>query len=464
MRPAAWLLALALAQGAAADEPPANLRLGLEMFRAGVAAPGFDARSCASFLGAIYDKLWRAPPEYFDLAAAKREAPAIVREVFLAKLDLRAALARMEAAGPVPDDCIVQVRNTMRAALFLGEYVAENLIRPAPEARAFAGGEPALELNPAFGPTLELRSGDVLMSRGDAFVSGAIARLGDTDGNFSHVALLYVDPATRKPWTIEAHIEVGAVVAPLEKYLADGKSRAVVFRYPDAALAAEAARVMFERVKRASDTGHNIPYDFAMQMDGADAERELFCSEIVSAGYDLASGGTVKLPRYRTSFRMENGAFLKAIGITEPASFAPSDLEVDTRFALVAEWRNLGKTERSRMTDAIITRIYEAMDEQGYELVNTTGDAMKRDLAYTARHLPLFGGLLKERFPRNMPVATLGLMLALDRTAQAMLAALEAENAAQVRRTGLAMTGAQMRAALRALPPGLTRDTFRPPG
>ena len=451
--------------GAAATIPlPRDLGEGIRMFRAGIASPEFNAATCASFLNAIYDNLWRASPGHFDLAAARSDAGALVRAIFDAKLDLRRQLARLESTGSVPRDCVTAMRNTMRASLFMSEYLAEQFIPAARAARVFAGGEPSLLLNPQFGPALAPQSGDVLLSRGDAFVSGAIARLGDVDGNFSHVALVYVEPRTQEIVTIEAHIEIGAVVAPLEKYLTDGKSRAAVFRHPDAKLAAEAARLMFERVRQASAGGSNIPYDFGMVMDGPQADAELFCSEVASVGYALASRGGLQLPRYRTVLRMKNDEFLKAIGIAAEASFAPSDLEVETRFALVAEWRNLAKTQRSRMTDAVLTHLYWAMDERGYRLRNTTGDALKRDLAYTTRQLPLVGALLEERFPRNMPRRTLGMMLALDRTAEAMLARLEQANAEQVRRTGMAMTGAQMQAFLRALPDAVFSDSFRPAG
>ncbi|HEX5093378.1 MAG TPA: hypothetical protein VFV84_11900, partial [Burkholderiales bacterium] len=103
-------------------------------------------------------------------------------------------------------------------------------------------------------------------------------------------------------------------------------------------------------------------------------------------------------------------------------------------------------------------------DEKGYALRNTAGDALKRDAVYGARHLPLFGNLLDGRLPANMPRSTLGVMLALDRTAEAMLRPLEAANAGQAARTGYPMTGAEMRDFLRALPPAVYRDTFRPPG
>jgi len=445
------------APGAAESmELPRSLPSAIRMFRAGIQSPAFNAATCASFLGEIYTNLWRASPAYFDLAEVKRDAGGIVREIFAARLALRRQLARLEAAGPVPPVCVDAIRDTLRVSLFLSEYVAEHFIPVPPVDRAFSGAEPALLVNPDFGPGLALESGDVLVSRGDAFVSGAIARLGDTDGNFSHVALVYRDPGTRELFTIEAHIEIGAVVAPVEKYLTDGKSRAVVFRQQDPALAAEAARVMVERVKQASAGGRNLPYDFAMVTDGKDragrpAEAALYCSEVASLGYAIASNARFRIPSYRTSLRTINGAFLKAIGVEASEYFAPSDMETDTRFEIVAEWRNLAKTRRSRMTDAVITQIYAAMDELGYVLRNPAGDALKRDLAYLARRLPLFSALLEERFPRYMPRATLGTMIALDRTAEAMLTRLEQANAGKLARTGLAMTGAEMQAFLREL-------------
>jgi hypothetical protein len=113
------------------------------------------------------------------------------------------------------------------------------------------------------------------------------------------------------------------------------------------------------------------------------------------------------------------------------------------------------------MTDAVITHIYAMMEEQGYALRNPLGTAIKRDLVYTARRLPLFSALLEDRLPRNMPRQTLGMMLALDQTAEVMLEALERENAARVARSGMAMTGAQMRAFLETLPPAAFAGTFR---
>ena len=189
---------------------PRDLLTGIRMFREAIKTTTFNADTCASFLGEVYAKLFRASPSYFDLPEMKKHAEIIVGEIFGTKIDLRRQLARMESTGPVPVSCVNAMRDTMRASLFMSEYVAEHFIPSAPQDRVFSGTAPSLLVNPDFGARLALESGDVLMSRGDAFVSGAIARLGDTDGNFSHVALVYVEPRTREIHTVEAHIEIGA--------------------------------------------------------------------------------------------------------------------------------------------------------------------------------------------------------------------------------------------------------------
>src|SRR5258705_10602793 len=164
----------------------------------------------------------------------------------------------------------------------------------------------------------------------------------------------------------------------------------------------------------------------------------------------------------------------ESVSMSEGAkeSFAPSDMETDSRFEIVAEWRNLRKTQRSRMPDAVITQIYAAMNEKGYALRTSAGVAVKLDIAYAGRRLPLFSSLLKERFPANMPRSTIGTMFALNKTAEAMLGELEKANTENASRNGYAMTSAEMQTFLRALIDrdreaylrhrALFHDSFRP--
>ena len=427
---------------------PSDLLNGIQMFKTGIKSAEFNRETCAPFLKNIYTNLLRTPPEYFDQKKLKEDANAIVQELFTTKLELRKRLRDLEGAGPVSDACISALRDIFRASLFMTEYITEQFIPGLGHDVAFEGSGPELLLNPEFGPKLELRSGDVLLSRGNAFVSGAIARIGDDDGNFSHAATVYVDPSTKKTYVVEAHIEVGSTITPLEKYLTDGKLRAVVFRQKDPVLAEKASKTIFDRVKKASASGKNVPYDFGMVLEsrekGKRGDEELFCSEIVYSAYKTASDGKLLLPKYPTGLHPKNNKFLKDIGVLASETFAPSDMELETRFEEVAEWRNFKKTQRARMIDSVLTKTYEFMNEKNYALKNTPEDMLKRDMAYAMRHLPLFSNLVKDKFPQNMTRRALGTMLALDKVAAPMLERLKQASDEQKIKTGYPFTAAQM--------------------
>ncbi|MDH5425162.1 MAG: YiiX/YebB-like N1pC/P60 family cysteine hydrolase, partial [Gammaproteobacteria bacterium] len=77
---------------------------------------------------------------------------------------------------------------------------------------------------------VRLRSGDILVSRGGAATSALIARGNNYPGNFSHIALVYIESDTQTPYIIEAHIEQGVVVSTAEQYLKDKKLRIMLLR------------------------------------------------------------------------------------------------------------------------------------------------------------------------------------------------------------------------------------------
>jgi len=77
---------------------------------------------------------------------------------------------------------------------------------------------------------INVHSGDLLVSRGGAVASALISRGNDYPGNFSHVALIYVDEKTKIPYLVESHIERGVAVSSVEQYVADQKLRFMVLR------------------------------------------------------------------------------------------------------------------------------------------------------------------------------------------------------------------------------------------
>jgi hypothetical protein len=217
-----------------------------------------------------------------------------------------------------------------------------------------------------------IHSGDLLVSRGGYPTSALIARGNDYPGNFSHVALVHVDPTTRAASAIEAHIESGVVVSPVQDYLDDKKLRIMVLRVradlpalrADPMLPHRAAAAMLERASQ----GH-IPYDF--EMDYQDPSK-LFCSEVASAAY-LGQGVTL-WTGLSTISRPGLRRWLRDFGVRHFETEEPSDLEYDPQLVVVAEWRDAAMLMQDRIDNATIDAMLdgadrgEALDYDWYDL------------------------------------------------------------------------------------------------
>ena len=205
-----------------------------------------------------------------------------------------------------------------------------------------------------------VHSGDILVSRGGAPTSALIARGNDYPGNFSHAALLYVDPTTGAASVVEALIERGVVVSTMDHYLADTKLRIMVLRLradlppvaADPHLPHEAASWAFTRAKR-----RHIPYDFAM--DAAHHEA-MFCSEVVSAAYERFG---VKL-WMDVSHLSSPGlrSWLAAFGVRHFETEEPSDLEYDPQLRVVAEWRDPETLYKDHLDNAVTEVMLEGAE------------------------------------------------------------------------------------------------------
>ena len=210
-----------------------------------------------------------------------------------------------------------------------------------------------------------LHSGDILVSRGGAPTSALIARGNDYPGNFSHIAFVYVDPATHEANIVESHIELGVVVSTVEEYLKDKKLRVMLMRMrpdlpqikKDPMLPHKAAEFAYKRVKE----GH-IPYDFAMDYKD---HSKLFCSEVASAAYEQfgvhlwAGISHISSPGLRK--------WLAAFGVRHFETQEPSDLEYDPQLAIVAEWRDQATLKKDHYDNAVTEVMLEGA-EKGDEL------------------------------------------------------------------------------------------------
>lgn len=204
---------------------------------------------------------------------------------------------------------------------------------------------------------MKVHSGDILVSRGGAEVSALISRGNDYPGNFSHVALLYVDEITKQPYVVEAHIEKGVAVSRIDQYEKDKKLRVMVLRprpdlpaiVADPMLAHKAAKRMYEAAFH-----RHIPYDFKMNFSDTSA---MFCSEVASFAYQ-SQGVNI----WQSSSTISGAGvvqWLHDFGVENFVTQMPSDLEYDAQLSVVTEWRDPATLFKDHLDNAVMDALLE---------------------------------------------------------------------------------------------------------
>ncbi|MEL7049994.1 MAG: YiiX/YebB-like N1pC/P60 family cysteine hydrolase, partial [Pseudomonadota bacterium] len=292
----------------------------------------------------------------------------------------------------------------------------------------------------ATGDSQPFQSGDVILVRGQAHNSAAIARIGDIDSQFSHVAMVYIDKSG-KHWAVESLIEDGAVVEPLVDVLSGGLGRAVCLRHKDPILAKNAATIIHERVRQSlSPGGRRILYDFTMRPD---VGRNLFCSKLVRRAYKQASGHEYVLPTFPTQLSMKNRDFVDRIGVRTLETFAPGDIEIEPAFDVVAEWQDYRVTSNLRLQDIVMDKLFEWMETHNYRFRETLKIRLVSILGRLSSYLSNdIKDMLDDIFPKvpiNMSRSAIAVIAMLHETAQPLLEDLQKAEQDAIRQTGLPM-------------------------
>jgi hypothetical protein len=212
---------------------------------------------------------------------------------------------------------------------------------------------------------VKVHSGDILVSRGGAATSALIARGYDFPGNFSHIALVHVDDATKKVSVIESHIESGVGVFPFEKYLDDTKLHIMVLRLrmdlpqlvADPSLPHKAASLAMSNT-----LARHIPYDFAMNHND---HSKMFCSEVASSAYAPFGIKLWTALSHLSTYGVTS--WLGMLGVRHFVTQEPSDLEYDPQLSVVAEWRDPQTLFNDHVDNAVLDVMLEGA-ERGEEL------------------------------------------------------------------------------------------------
>jgi hypothetical protein len=422
------------------------------------ATPVTNATLLARNLNYIYERASKARFADYDVSGIAKAAPSLIYRLFDLRVGLREHLPHYEMLGLMTPEVTQGFRDVFRVLRYVSDMLGE-ITTGHPRVseggyllRGFTGTDNNTLVNYAFyrnGAARNFRSGDVVLVRGTAHNSAAIARIGDVDSQFSHIGIVYVDP-TGDHWMVESLIEDGAVINPLAKSLDHNIVRAVLYRHYDPDLAARAAKCIFDYVAASrSKGGKRILYDFSMRTDDA---RNLFCSKLVRLAYEQGSYGMFKLPTYPTKIARKNRDFLDRVGVATDLTFAPADIDMESGFDLVAEWQDYRETAGIRLQDFTMDKLFEWMDRYNYRFEETTAIKLVSRLGRLSAHLSDGAKeVLSSVFPRvpiNMPRKTVAVVAMLHKTAEPIYHELLKLNQDSVAETGVPLHGLDVMAAL----------------
>lgn len=423
-------------------------------------APVIGPEGLARNLAKIYETVATAHFSKHDLNAIRSVAPELMYRLFDLRTGLRERIADFENRNLMTPDVVQGLRDAFRILRYVTDMLGEIAINNARVGegdyamRGFTGKDRNTLVNAEFYNAKELpfRTGDVVLVRGRAHNSAAIARIGSGDSQFSHTGIVYID-GEGKHWLVEALIEDGAMVNMLAHALDHGIVRAVLYRHKDPEIAALAAERVHDLVRRSRKWGHRrIRYDFSMQLDKG---RNFFCSKLVRYAFEKGSNGRYRMPRYMTAIAMKNRDFLDRIGVTAEQTYAPADIDIESAFDIVAEWQDYRETSNIRLQDFTMDKLFEWMDGYGLRFHETPAiravSVLGRFSSYFsegAKHM--LSGLFP-RVPRNMPRKTVAAVAMLHKTAEPVYRELQAHEARAIAEFGRPLHGDEIFAHLEAI-------------
>jgi Permuted papain-like amidase enzyme, YaeF/YiiX, C92 family len=282
----------------------------------------------------------------------------------------------------------------MVAEISLGHQKSKKGERSMP---SFQGGLP-FTYTPDNKPLLfkDFKSGDILLMRGASSVSAAIARVTDFNSLYSHAAVVYVDEKSGQKYVVEALIEKGITITPLEYALDHGVARMLALRHKDEKIGRIGAEGLYQLAKTSLEAKKPILYDFTMSGKIPDLTFQqmlsffqgnqdpkvvsemrsfkAFCSLLIDladkiALEEMGLKPRIEDPALRSTIDPKNRNFLRRLGISDAQKsvYAPGDGQLDNRYILIGDSRNPFRTSGLRTDDYILDKIFDWMDRDGLE-------------------------------------------------------------------------------------------------
>ena len=351
-----------------------------------VSAKDFGTDTCVPYLQNVQAEIAQIQPDVAPQDEMVGHAPELIQILWNVRLTLHQRLSEFSAP------CVKEIRNTARLMRFIEDFLAEHAghVQGLDADKMDFSKQETPVLTPSANyltlispdyANFEFKNGDLMIARGPSFLSAIISRVGDVSSQFSHLIMVHVDQTTHKVETIESYVGVGVGIYDLDFALKNGNVRLLLLRAKDQDMASKAADFIYAKTKAAIASGHPIRYDYKFDFK---EHSTVSCAEVAEWGFEEASDGKVILPYYPSTISEQPG-FLKRVGMKQGETFTPGDMEVDPRFDMVMEWRDLRLTRDSRVKDSILTSMLNWMALDQYELHDTMSSTAAGDIIWPAR-------------------------------------------------------------------------------
>lgn len=411
--------------------PPAldDLLKASEIIYEDITDPRFDSLTCVSYLSQLEKNIDELDLKLIPKETLESQGKQIASNVWKIRKTLHSQLSDYDK------NCVCQLQSSFRQFRFIEEYlleIANHVVHLSPSEIDFQNQPiPVLDQSPTYYVLQsdqqgipQFHAGDMLVTRGVSFLSSMIARLGKRGTQFSHIVFVHQDPSTQKVQTIESYVSVGVAFYEMDFALKNENARILWLRSKDQDMAKLASQKISDLVKKRLDEKRPIKYDYELNFDDPST---MSCAEVSQVAFEMASDKKVRLPYYPNTIEGARN-LTSRLKIPQGATYVPGDMEIDPRFELVAEFRDLRLTRDSRQKDAVMTAIFQWMDKDNYELNDNFKSKMAGGLIYDIRRTflwPLVKRMMKlddfsKEIPRNM-IRTVTLVNELGEQLQAQL-------------------------------------------
>lgn len=298
-------------------------------------------------------------------------------------------------------------------------------------------------MNPA---ALDLNSGDLLVTRGTSFFSATLSSITENPGDFSHFVLVHKNDVDNKVETMESYAQTGGIARYDIDFALKNENARILWLRPRFKEVAKAGSEYFYQQILAEEKGlkPRTKYDYYMDLKTQD---RMTCSEIAYWSYLKASNGKIMIPESKSKMPITLAPILDMAKIPKDPMLSPQDMEVDSRFEMLGEFRDYRLVQDSRMRDAILRNVFSWINTKNYVLHHNINSFLLSYLIHPISKTPLWPmvkGMLNISIPKEAPKGFVRLLYQINDISEKIYSELELENKKKMQEQGFPLTKMEM--------------------